>query len=68
MIIQIEVLESRVKELEDQISKNSSNSSKPRSTDGFNKPAPKSLRGKSGLKAGGQKGHKAIYFENGNGS
>ena len=31
----IEVLESRVKELEDQISKNSSNNSKPPSTDFF---------------------------------
>jgi len=54
----VQKLEARVKELEDQLSKNSRNSSKPSSTDGFNKPAPKSLRKKSGKKAGGQKGHK----------
>lgn len=49
-------LEARVKELEDQISKNSKNSSKPPSTDTFFKP-PKSLRKKTGRKQGGQKGH-----------
>lgn len=53
----IQKLEARVKELEDQISKNSKNSSKPPSTDAFFKP-PKSLRKKSGQKQGGQKGHK----------
>ena len=54
----VQKLEARVKELEDQIAKNSKNSSKPSSTDGFNRPAPKSLRVKSGKKRGGQKGHK----------
>jgi transposase len=44
--------------LKDKFSKNSKNSSKPSSTDGFNKPAPKSLRGKSGKLVGGQLGHK----------
>lgn len=53
----IQKLEARVKELEDQISKNSKNSSKPPSTDAFFKP-PKSLRKKTGQKQGGQKGHK----------
>ncbi len=52
----VQKLEARVKELEDQISKNSSNSSKPPSTDPFFKP-PKSLRKKTGKKVGGQKGH-----------
>jgi len=45
----------RVKILEDQVNKNSRNSSKPPSTDGFNKP--KSQRQKSGKPAGGQNGH-----------
>ena len=54
----IQNLEARVKELEDQIAKNSKNSSKPSSTDGFKRPEPKSLRLKSGKKPGGQKGHK----------
>lgn len=45
----------RVKILEDQVNKNSRNSSKPPSTDGFNKP--KSQRRKSGKPAGGQNGH-----------
>jgi transposase len=53
----VEKLEARLKELEDQISKNSRNSSKPPSTDEHNKPSPKSRRKKSGRKAGGQKGH-----------
>jgi len=52
----IQKLEARVKELEDQISKNSKNSSKPPSTDVFFKP-PKSLRKKTDRKQGGQKGH-----------
>ncbi len=54
----IERLESRVKELEERLSKNSGNSSKPPSSDGFNKPNPKSRRNKDKKKkVGGQKGH-----------
>jgi transposase len=51
-------LEAQVKELQDQLSKNSRNSSKPPFSDGYEKPAPKSRRKKSNRKPGGQKGHK----------
>ena len=45
-------------ELKRQLGQNSQNSSKPPSTDSpFTKPAPKSLRRKSGRKPGGQPGH-----------
>jgi len=53
----VQQLEARIKELEDQRSKNSRNSSKPPSTDEFDKPAPKSQRKETGRKAGGQNGH-----------
>jgi len=49
-------LETRVHELEARLSKDSSNSSKPPSSDGL-KRKPKSLRGQSGKKPGGQQGH-----------
>lgn len=47
-----------INNLKEQLGMNSQNSSKPPSTDGFKKPAPKSLRKPSGKKAGAQKGHK----------
>ena len=56
-------LRKRVRELEERLAKNSSNSSKPPSTDGFSKPKPKNLRKKSGKKPGGQKGHKGHRLE-----
>lgn len=51
-------LQARIAELERQVGATSRNSSKPPSSDGLGKPAPKSLRGKSGRKPGGQGGHR----------
>ncbi len=48
--------------LKERLNKNSNNSSNPPSSDGFNKPAPKSLRKSSGKKQGAQKGHKGKGF------
>lgn len=52
----VQQLEVRIHELEDRLSKDSSNSSKPPSSDGL-KRKPKSLRKQSGKKPGGQQGH-----------
>jgi transposase len=54
------VLLAKVAELQRQLELNSSNSSKPPSSDGLKKKPriPGSLRGRSGKSSGGQKGHK----------
>jgi regulator of replication initiation timing len=59
MLIQQNVaLHIEVAELKERLNQNSTNSSKPPSSDGYAKPAPKSMRQKTGKKPGGQQGHK----------
>ena len=55
-------LNQTIQELKEQLNRNSQNSSKPPSSDGFKKPAPKSLRKPSGKKAGGQNGHTGTHL------
>ena len=55
--VHVERLERRIEALENRLAQNSRNSSRPPSSDGYQKPEPKSLRESSGRKPGGQKGH-----------
>lgn len=59
----IAALLSRIEQLESQLAKNSQNSSKPPSSDGYNKPKPKSQRKKGSRPSGGQPGHKGTTLK-----
>ena len=61
--LEIADLKANNKELLDRLSKNSSNSHKPPSSDGYEKPDPKSQRKTSNKKPGGQIGHKGHCLE-----
>ena len=53
----------RIADLEARLRLSSSNSSKPPSSDGLAKPAPKSLRGRSGRGPGRPKGQDGVTLE-----
>lgn len=57
LMAQMAVMQERIKQLEGRLALNSKNSSKPPSSDGLNKPAPKSLRVAGKKPTGGQNGH-----------
>ncbi len=54
---QVVEMAEEIQSLRDQLSRNSRNSGKPPSSDGYAKPRPKSLRPKGERKSGGQPGH-----------
>ena len=63
LLAEIAELKSRITALEVRLAKDSHNSSKPPSSDGLRKPAPKSLRQAGQHPKGGQKGHKGSALE-----
>jgi transposase len=60
---QLTALQAKVTELEARLALNSRNSSKPPSSDGLNKPKPKSLRQRGERPTGGQKEHAGHTLE-----
>ncbi|MHB1596563.1 MAG: IS66 family transposase [Streptosporangiaceae bacterium] len=60
---QLEALAGEVAALRARLGQDSSNSSRPPSADGLGRPAPKSLRGKSGRKPGRPKGQPGATLE-----
>src|SRR5450830_1720333 len=57
LMAQMAVMQERINQLEGRLALNSKNSSKPPSSDGLNKPVPKSLRVAGERPTGGQTGH-----------
>jgi len=60
---QVRDLLEKVRQLEERLSRNSTNSNQPPSSDGLAKPAPRNLRQKTGRKPGGQPGHPGHTLE-----
>ncbi|CAK0769260.1 hypothetical protein CCP4SC76_5180008 [Gammaproteobacteria bacterium] len=63
LTVQIGTLTAKVSELEGRLAKNSRNSDKPPSSEGYGKPKPKSLRVVGQNKPGGQAGHAGHTLE-----
>lgn len=59
----VDALQEQVRELQRRLGLTSRNSGKPPSSDGYEKPAPKSLRKKSDRPSGGQPGHPGHRLE-----
>jgi len=58
----VDRLTKTIRELQGKLGQNSRNSSLPPSSDGFNKPQPRSRREKTGRKQGGQEGHSGVHM------
>lgn len=63
LTVRLEQALGRIADLEARLKESSSNSSKPPSSDGLAKPAPKSLRGRSGRGPGRPKGQDGVTLE-----